>query len=378
MKTAVAVIDRRALRHNLLQVRRLAPHSGVVAIVKANAYGHGMPVTALTLQDDADCFGVARLSEALALRSAGITKPILLLEGYFAADELPLLADLSIDTAVHSPEQLLALEQANLASPLRVWMKLDTGMHRLGVSPQLAEEFYARLSACRNVRGPVNIMSHFARADETQADATPRQLACFDEFTQGKPGMQSIAASGGILFWPASHRDWVRPGIVLYGVSPGAGLGADYGLKPAMTLTSSLIAVRDHRAGEASGYGGVWVSARDTRLGVVAFGYGDGYPRSAPNGTPVWVNGREVPLAGRVSMDMLVVDLGPDSRERVGDRVVLWGPELPVERVAAASGISAYELITKLTSRVTVEYVETEPAEKASKDGATSLFNHSS
>ncbi|WP_413741915.1 alanine racemase [Sodalis sp. RH15] len=378
MKTAIAVIDRRALRHNLQQVRRLAPHSRVVAIVKANAYGHGMPETALTLQDNADCFGVARFAEALALRSAGITKPILLLEGFFDADELPLLAELSIETAVHSPEQLLALEQANLASPVRVWMKLDTGMHRLGVSPLQGEEFYARLAACRNVLGPVNIMSHFARADEPQADATPRQLACFDNFAQGKPGMQSIAASGGILYWPDSHRDWVRPGIVLYGVSPGAGIGADFGFRPAMTLTSSLIAVRNHRAGEASGYGGIWVSSRDTRLGVIAFGYGDGYPRSAPNGTPVWVNGREVPLAGRVSMDMLVVDLGPDSRERVGDRVVLWGPELPVERVAAASGISAYELVTKLTSRVDIEYIESEPAETLAKGSAASIFNHSS
>ncbi|WP_213993721.1 alanine racemase [Sodalis sp. dw_96] len=374
MKTAIAVIDRRALRHNLQQVRRLAPHSQVVAIVKANAYGHGMPITALTLQDDADCFGVARLSEALALRSAGITKPILLLEGFFAAEELPLLAELGIDTAVHSPEQLLALEQANLASPVRVWMKLDTGMHRLGVSPRQAGEFYARLSACSNVRGPVNIMSHFARADEPQADATPRQLACFDDFVEGKPGMQSIAASGGILFWPESHRDWVRPGIVLYGVSPGAGIGADYGFKPAMTLTSSLIAVRNHQAGEASGYGGTWVSPRDTRLGVIAFGYGDGYPRSAPNGTPVWINGREVPLVGRVSMDMLVVDLGPDSRERVGDRAVLWGPELPVERVAAASGISAYELITKLTSRVVIEYAESDETVSRLKNGSHVCF----
>ncbi len=374
MKTAIAVIDRQALRHNAQQVRRLAPHSHIVAIVKANAYGHGLTATALALLDDADCFGVARLSEALVLRSAGITKPILLLEGFFCAGELPLLAELRIDTAVHSPEQLLALEQASLAPPVRVWMKLDTGMHRLGVSPRQAGDFYNRLAACPNIMGPVNIMSHFARADEPQADATPRQLACFDEFAQGKPGMQSIAASGGILFWPDSHRDWVRPGILLYGVSPGAGAGADYGFKPAMTLTSSLIAVRDHRAGEASGYGGIWVSPRDTRLGVIAFGYGDGYPRGAPNGTPVWINGREVPLAGRVSMDMLVVDLGPDSHERVGDRVVLWGPDLPVERVAAASGSSAYELVTRLTSRVAIEYVDNVPAEDVLNDGSHIYF----
>lgn len=358
MKTAVAVIDRDALRHNLRQIRRLAPQSLVVAVVKAQAYGHGLLDTALTLNNEADFFGVARLDEALILRKGGIIKPILLLEGFFSAEELPLLAQYRIATAVHSPEQLQALERATLARPLEAWMKLDTGMHRLGVLAPEADAFYARLSACPNIAGPVNIMSHFARADEPEADATPRQLTLFDAFSQDKPGKQSIAASGGILLWPQSHRDMVRPGILLYGVSPlASGVAADYGFRPVMTLTSSLIAVRNHRAGEACGYGGVWVSPRDTRLGVVAFGYGDGYPRSAPNGTPVRVNGREVPLAGRVSMDMLTVDLGPQGSERVGDSVELWGPSLPVERIAAASGISAYELITKVTSRVTREYV---------------------
>lgn len=359
MKTAIAVIDRRALRHNLRQVRLLAPQSQVVAVVKANAYGHGLLETAYTLQDEADYFGVARLGEALALRSGGITKPILLLEGFFSADELPLLARHNLATAVHSPEQLQALEQASLSRPLQVWMKLDTGMHRLGVLPPQAALFYARLAACPNIAGPVNIMSHFARADEPELENTLKQLACFAQFGGDKPGQRSIAASGGILLWPQSHYDLVRPGILLYGVSPlGAGQASSYGFQPAMTLTSALIAVRDHRAGEPSGYGGTWVSPRDTRLGVVAFGYGDGYPRSAPSGTPVRVNGRNVPLAGRISMDMLTVDLGPDSQDRVGDSVILWGPGLPVEQVATASGISAYELITKLTSRVAMEYVD--------------------
>ncbi|HEY0210399.1 alanine racemase [Acerihabitans sp.] len=363
MKTAIAVIDRDALRHNLRQVRRLAPHSRVVAVVKAQAYGHGLLETAFAVQDEADYFGVARLDEAILLRKGGITKPILLLEGFFSADELPLLAEYRLATAVHSPEELQALEQATLAHPLEVWLKLDTGMHRLGVQPSQADAFYTRLAACANVAGPVNIMSHFARADEPELDTTRRQLAVFDAFARDKPGKQSIAASGGILLWPQSHRDMVRPGILLYGVSPlGDGTAANDGFRPAMTLTSALIAVRSHSAGEACGYGGAWVSPRDTRLGVVAFGYGDGYPRSAPNGTPVLVNGREVPLAGRVSMDMLTVDLGPEGRERVGDGVELWGPLLPVERIAAASGISAYELITKVTSRVTREYVDGDSA----------------
>ncbi|MGM3174615.1 alanine racemase [Dickeya lacustris] len=357
MKTATAVIDRQALRHNLHRIRQLAPHSRVIAIVKANAYGHGALEAAHTFCD-ADGYGVSRLSEALALREAGITKPIVLLEGFFCADDLPLLAQHQLETAVHSEEQLAALEQADLPHPLTVWMKIDTGMHRLGVHPEQAQAFYTRLCACANVVQPVNLMSHFSRADEPQAGTTEAQLACFDAFTHHKPGLQSIAASGGILLWPQAHRDQVRPGIILYGVSPlGEGDARQWDFQPAMTLTSHLIAVREHRAGETVGYGGTWLSPRDTRLGVIAIGYGDGYPRDAKAGTPVWVNGRIVPLSGRVSMDMITVDLGPDAQDSVGDEVILWGGPLPVEQVAAHNGMSAYELITRLTLRTHLEYV---------------------
>lgn len=357
MKAATAVIDRRALRHNLQQVRRQAPQSRLIAVVKANAYGHGLLETAHTLQD-ADCYGVARIGEALKLRSGGIVKPILMLEGFFSAEDLPVLVANNIETAVHSIEQLEALEQATLARPVPVWMKLDTGMHRLGVRPEHAEPFYQRLSACRNVVQPVNIMSHFSRADEPSSDATLKQMQCFEQFARGKPGQRSIAASGGTLLWPDAHNDWVRPGIILYGVSPMEDAnGSQFDLQPAMTLKSNLIAVREHKAGESVGYGGTWVSEGDTRLGVVAMGYGDGYPRSAPSGTPVWLNGREVPIVGRVSMDMMSVDLGPNATDKVGDEVVLWGQELPVERIADCTGISAYELITKLTQRVAMEYI---------------------
>jgi alanine racemase len=351
MKAATAVIDSSALRHNLQRIRHIAPQSRVVAVVKANAYGHGLLEAARSLQD-ADCYGVARLSEALALRAGGILKPILLLEGFFSAEDLPLLVANGLDTAVHSVEQLEALERAQLSAPLKVWMKLDTGMHRLGVLPENAEAFYQRLSQCANVIQPVNMMSHFSCADEPENDYTLKQLQCFQAFAQAKPGIKSIAASGGTLLWPASHLDLVRPGIILYGVSPMASTEArEYGCRPAMTLTSSLIAVREHRAGEPVGYGATWVSPRDTRLGVVAIGYGDGYPRSAPSGTPVLVNGRSVPIVGRVSMD-----LGPNAQDQVGDEAILWGPALPVELIAAATGISAYELITTLTSRVVRTY----------------------
>ena len=359
MQAATVVINRRALRHNLQRLRELAPASKLVAVVKANAYGHGLLETARTLPD-ADAFGVARLEEALRLREGGITQPILLLEGFFNAADLPTLVDNQLQTAVHSPEQLAALEQADLSQPVTVWMKLDTGMHRLGVRPDQAEAFYQRLCQCKTVRQPVNVVSHFARADEPECGATEKQLDIFNTFTDGKPGMRSIAASGGILLWPQSHYDWVRPGIILYGVSPldGHPWGSEFGFQPAMSLTSSLIAVREHLAGEPVGYGGTWESGRDTRLGVVAMGYGDGYPRAAPSGTPVLVNGREVPIVGRVAMDMICVDLGPESQDNPGDPVVMWGEGLPVERIASVTGVSAYELITRLTSRVTMHYLD--------------------
>ncbi len=358
MKAATAVIDRGALRHNWQQIRALAPDSRHVAVVKANAYGHGLVEIARELTD-ADAFAVARLSEAHALRAGGIVKPIILLEGFFDASDLPVIVASRLEVAVHFEEQLQALEQAELSDPVKVWMKIDTGMHRLGVRPEEAEAFYQRLCQCKNVKQPVNLISHFSRADEDDPQPTEAQIARFMAFADGKPGEKSISASGGILYWPQAHLDWVRPGIILYGVSPKTGTDAsEYGLKPVMTLKSRLIAVRKHKAGEPVGYGGTWVSERDTCLGVIAVGYGDGYPRSAPSGTPVVINGRNVPIAGRVSMDMITIDLGPDCSDKAGDEVILWGDSLPVEHIADVSGISAYELITKLTSRVAMEYLD--------------------
>lgn len=359
MQAATVVINRRALRHNLQRLRELAPASRMVAVVKANAYGHGLLETARSLPD-ADAFGVARIEEAVRLRAGGITQPILLLEGFFNPSDLQTIADLNLHTVVHNIEQLEALENAEIANPVTVWMKLDTGMHRLGVLPHEAEAFYQRLVNCKNVSQPVNIVSHFARADEPDSDATARQLDIFNSFVADRPGQKSIAASGGILLWPQSHLDWVRPGIILYGVSPleQKPWGEDFGFQPVMSLTSGLIAVREHNAGEPVGYGGTWIAERNTRLGVVAMGYGDGYPRCAPSGTPVLVNGREVPIAGRVAMDMICVDLGPLATDKVGDRVVMWGEGLPVERIADITKVSAYELITRLTSRLAMEYLD--------------------
>ncbi|MFQ6371600.1 alanine racemase [Shewanella sp. YIC-542] len=349
-----AEISSRALKHNLKRLQEVAPHSKVLAVVKANGYGHGLLNVANSVCD-ADGFGLARLEEALEMRRGGIHGKLLLLEGFFRREDLLQLVTHHIDTAVHHESQLQMLEQAQLAEPVTVWMKLDTGMHRLGFSPAQFHDVYTRLMACPQVAKPINFITHFACADELDNEYTRQQLAIFNRLTAQLPGERTIAASAGTLFWPESQADWIRPGIALYGVSPLDGdRGSRHGLIPAMRLVSQLIAVRDHQAGNTVGYGGHWQATTDTRLGVIAIGYGDGYPRNALPGTPVMINGRRVPVVGRVSMDMLTVDLGADASDRVGDSVILWGPELPVEEVAEKIGTFAYELVTKLTPRVAV------------------------
>ncbi|MGF1688822.1 alanine racemase [Photobacterium japonica] len=359
MKAATAYINTQALTHNIRQIRAQAPQSKVLAVVKANGYGHGLAHVARSLPD-VDGFGVARIEEALTLRADGIVKPILLLEGFYAATDLPVLVTNNIHTVVHSIEQLEALEQAQLDGPVVVWLKVDTGMHRLGVRPEQFAEFVSRLHLCPNVAKPLRYMSHFGCADELGSNVTTNQIDTFLHLTEGCRGERSLAASGGVLAWPDSHLEWIRPGIIMYGVSPfveDTRSAAAFQLQPVMTVASSVIAVREVKKGETVGYGGIWTSERDTKVGVIAIGYGDGYPRTAPNGTPVLVNGRIVPMAGRVSMDMLTVDLGPDSTDKVGDEAVLWGEGLPAEVVAEHIGTIAYELVTKLTSRVAMTYL---------------------
>ena len=356
MKAAKACIDLSALQHNLRRVKAQAPNSKIMAVVKANGYGHGLRHVAKHT-GEADAFGVARIEEALQLRACGVVKPILLLEGFYSSGDLPVLVTNNIQTVVHCEEQLIALEQTELETPVVVWLKIDSGMHRLGVSPEQFDELASRLKACPNVAKPLRYMSHFGCADELDSEVTSKQIELFNSLTQGCHGERSLAASAGLLAWPQSHLDWVRPGIIMYGVSPfGDKTAQDLGYQPAMTLKSHLIAVREVKKGESVGYGGAWTSERDTKVGVIAVGYGDGYPRGAPNGTPVWVNGRKVPIAGRVSMDMLTVDLGPDAKDKVSDEAILWGKELPVEEVAHHIGTIAYELVTKLTPRVEMEY----------------------
>lgn len=350
-----AEISLSALTDNLQALKQLAPKSNIMAVVKANAYGHGLLNVARHLDGSADGFGLARLEEALALRAGGIQAKLLLLEGFFLEQDLVKLVEHQIDTVVHHESQLLMLEQAKLAKPVTVWLKIDSGMHRLGFTPEQFTGVYQRLCRCNNVAKPINLMTHFSRADEPHETYTNDQIQLFDQLTARLDGARSMANSAATLFWPNSRREWVRPGIALYGVSPVAGdLGINHALKPAMELKSRLIAVRDHQAGQPVGYGGYWHAETDTCLGVVAIGYGDGYPRNAPAGTPVWLNGRRVPIVGRVSMDMLTVDLGADAQDRVGDDVILWGKALPIEEVAEYVGTITYELLTKLTPRVAV------------------------
>ncbi len=299
------------------------------------------------------------------MREAGIDRPILLLEGAFEAAELPLCARHGLEIAVHHPEQARMLELARLDRPLRVWLKIDTGMHRLGLEPEIVSAVFQRLRDCPAVTPAIGLMSHLARADERDCAYTLQQLQIFETATAGLPGERSLANSAGILGWPQTHFDWVRPGIMLYGASPFVdSLASDEGLRPVMTFHTRLISIKRLRRGEPVGYGGTWVCPEDMDVGVAAVGYGDGYPRHAPSGTPVSIDGREAALIGRVSMDMITVDLRRHPEARIGDRVLLWGEGLPVERIARAAGTISYTLLCGVTARVRVETIPLSPPEQ--------------
>ena len=382
MRSAWARIDLGGLRHNMARVKQLAPHSRILGIVKANAYGHGLVeiARALTEHDSVAALGLARINEALRLRQAGISCPMVLLEGFFDAHELPLLAASQLQPVIHTEQQLQMLEGASgLSAPLKVWLKVDSGMHRLGIAPQQLAAFQQRLRACGNVAGEPILMSHMACADEREHAQNTHQQAVIASIRALTPpsSLASFANSATLIQFPELQADWVRPGLMLYGASPVAKKNAtELDLKPVMTLCASVIATRDIKAGEAVGYGAHWVSEQATRLGVVAIGYGDGYPRHARTGTPVLINGKRYPIVGRVSMDMLTVDLGDDDIE-AGATAVLWGVDrgldtsrhetsehsdsravLHVEEVAAFADTIAYELLCNIAQRVDYEYVE--------------------
>lgn len=355
-KIATAVIDLDALAYNYQTIRACAPNSKVLAVLKANAYGHGLERIAQALiKHDApiDAFGVARIEEALDLRAAGIDHPIVLLEGFFSPEDVKILSENNLQTIVHNSMQLKAITQTRLESRLTVWLKVDTGMHRLGVAPEEFLSFYQALKASDNIAQTPIIISHLGCADDVNDSATFEQTALFEKLTTALTVKRSLANSAAICAFKNTHYDWVRPGLMLYGVSPLLGVDESrLALKPVMSLYSSLIAVRHIKAGESVGYGASWVSEKDTVIGVVAIGYGDGYPRHAQSGTPVLINQRIVPLVGRVSMDMITVDLGVDSADKVGDQVTLWGKGLPVAQIAQHATTIAYELLCNITRRV--------------------------
>jgi alanine racemase len=350
-------IDTAALQHNLRRVRELVPGRSIIAMVKGNAYGHGAVVAAKALSS-AEALGVASLEEGILLREAGMTQPIMLVEGLFSVDEIAEAARRHFTLVVHHLPHVEMLEKAKVAEPFTVWLKINTGMHRLGIEPEQLNTVYQRLMAAQSVRKPIGLMTHFAEADMIDSNATAQQIQLFNQITASLPGPRSLANSAGILAWPAAHGDWVRPGLMLYGASPFADkTGLDHDLQPVMTVTSRLIAITHVKKGGKVGYGGTWVAPEDILLGVVGVGYGDGYPQFAKSGTPVLINKVESQLVGRVSMDMLTVDLRNQPDAKMDDPVVLWGKGLPVERVARHSSTSAYEILTRMTSRPKLEVV---------------------
>lgn len=365
-RPAFARIDLGALRHNYLTARRL--HGGrALAVLKANAYGHGAVRCAQALDGLADGYAVAFLEEALPLRAAGIRAPILVLEGLFDRDELQAASAHGLWFAVHQESQLRLLEQAGAERGLHAWLKIDSGMGRAGFAPALAASAHARLQACAAV-DQVTLMTHFARADEPGHGMTAAQIRRFDEATAGLAGGRSLCNSAGLLAWPQARRDWGRVGIALYGADPLPGSAC--GLQPVMGLHSQVFAVRTLQPGDPLGYGARHVAQRPTRVGLVAMGYADGYPRTAPDGTPVAVDGRAAQLIGRVSMDMLTVDLTDLPDAGIGSAVELWGERIDVNTVAQAAGTIAYELLCNV-KRVPLRYAHGDAPAAPAQDRVT-------
>lgn len=347
-----AHIDQSALEHNL-QVARRSSSARIMAAIKADGYGHGLLRVAEAL-GEAEGFALLDMGDAVRLREAGYRQVILLLEGVFSAEDLAVVAEYDLACVIHNAEQVVMLDAYPGRGTLDIWLKINSGMNRLGFPPQLVPQMMAQLQRHRAVR-TITLMTHFANADESRGIAEP--LALFNDVAGSYRVPRSLANSAALLRYPETHGDWVRPGIMLYGSSPFAEVSAQQiGLKPAMTLSSQLISVREIRAGEEVGYGATFRAEHTMRIGIVTCGYADGYPRHAPTGTPVQVDGQLTKTVGRVSMDMLCVDLSDIPQAKVGDRAVLWGDGMPIDEVAKAAGTVSYELMCALTSRVQIVY----------------------
>jgi alanine racemase len=350
------VIDKQALKHNLQRVREFAPNSKIMAVIKADAYGHGIVRVAQTL-NNADAFGVACLEEAEELRAANVSNTIVLLEGPHKAIDLSRIVELQLDVVIHDEAQVEMLEQAKLSEPLQAWLKIDTGMHRLGVPMDNAKELLQRLLDCQNVKPLPKLMTHFATANEQDNPLTQKQKKQFNQLCEELDYEKTMANSAAVINFPETHVDWIRPGLMLYGVSPmKEGRASEHQLKPVMTLESEIISVKYLSKGDSVGYGATWCCPEDMPVGVIAAGYGDGFPRHAKSGTPILVNDVRCSLIGRASMDMLTVDLRNQPNAKIGDRVVLWGESLAIEEVAQHADTIPYELMCGVHKRL--EFVE--------------------
>ena len=351
------IIDIKALEHNFSRIKELVHNSKIMAIIKADAYGHGIVRVAKTLRN-ADAFGVACLEEAEQLRIASITTPIILLEGPYKPNDLSLIIKLNLEVVIHNEYQLELLEKSKIDGPIKVWLKIDTGMHRLGFSVDKTEEMLRRLMLCRNINSTPILMSHLATANEKNHALTYQQLDTFREISKIVNIEKTIANSAAVINFPDVHFDWVRPGLMLYGVSPLINsCGHDHGLKSVMTLESEIISIQYLSKGEPVGYGATWRCPENMPVGIIAAGYGDGFPRHAKSGTPILVNNIRCPLIGRASMDMLTIDLRNQSNAKIGDRVVLWGGSLPIEEIATYAETIPYELLCGVHKRLQfVEY----------------------
>lgn len=346
----VAITDVRAMRSNLAVARAMMPGTRVWAVVKADAYGHGLD-NAFQAFADADGLSLVELDRAIVLRERGWKKPLMMMEGMFAPDELLSFQEYQLQPVIHNEVQLDMLQHAT-GKPLHVHLKINSGMNRLGFPPERVQAAYQRLQAMAVV-SDISLLTHFANAENPAAPLTPQlQLQRFRECTDGIHAELSLSNSAAVLLQPAMACDWIRPGVMLYGGTPGKGTAHSFGLRSAMALESELISVQHLRPGDSVGYGSLFTADHAMRIGIVACGYADGYPRHAPTGTPVMVDGVRTQLLGRVSMDMLSVDLTPTPNAGIGSKVTLWGDSLPIDEVAAAAGTIGYELMCAVAPRV--------------------------
>ncbi|GMR15021.1 MAG: alanine racemase [Gammaproteobacteria bacterium] len=362
MRTTKAIVRLGAITQNLDAATRCAPGSKILAVIKANAYGHGAVEVARLLQSSnparVPAFAVAFFDEAVQLRDAGISRPILILQGTTAAADVAEAAAKDFWLMLHDRQQVDRVLQSATALPVRVWIKADTGMHRLGLDVTELDNVFAALSAAANVQQDMILCTHLACAEDQENPLTRQQVNQIRPYAAKYKLPLSIANSAAIMCWPESHADWNRPGYMLYGNHPLGLSGNDSeGLFPAMTMTSRILAIREVSPGEGIGYGHRWVAKKQSKIGTIPIGYADGYPRHAASGTPVLVNGQRVPLAGRVSMDMISVDLSGHENVKIGDPVELWGEQLSVDEVAACAGTIGYEILAGLTGHVPITYL---------------------